>query len=330
MAHVQTVCGPLPPEELGRVLSHEHLLSLTPGPWATGGRGDPRVELAVQAISELRPLGFRTVVDLTPYGLLGRDPVALQEISKQSGIHIIAGAATYLEAYCPQWVLDADVDELHQRFVHDATHGHEDTGIKIGILGEQATGLNEITPHEEKCLRAAARAHRDTGLALNTHTTHGTMALEQLAILREEGADLSRIIIGHMDIQADPDYVQRVLDSGVNIAFDTLGKQFWDLVLAPLPSDQPEGEFTKRAYLRPDESRLALLVQLIAAGYADQLFLSTDMTGHEVYLNPQTHGQLGYSFLSRVIEPRLTQSGVPSSAIEQMLVRNPARLLTIG
>jgi predicted metal-dependent phosphotriesterase family hydrolase len=35
---VETVLGPVAPDELGRVLHHEHLLSLTPGPWLSGGR----------------------------------------------------------------------------------------------------------------------------------------------------------------------------------------------------------------------------------------------------------------------------------------------------
>lgn len=330
MGYVQTVLGPVPPDDLGRVMPHEHLLSLAPGPWLNGGQGDSRAALAAGAMRGLSELGFRTVVDLTPYGILGRDPVALRELAERTGLHIVAGAATYLEPYMPQWALRSDLEEMHSRFVRDATVGFEDTGVKIGILGEQATGLGEITPQEEKCLRAAARAHRDTGLALNTHTTHGTMALEQLSILRQEGADLSRVIIGHMDIQPDIDYVRRVLDHGVNIAFDTLGKQFWDLVLAPLPPDQPEGEFSKRAYLRPDKARLATLVTLVAEGYASQILLATDMTGHEVYLNPGTHGQLGYSFLGVEIIAQLNQAGVQEEAIQQMIARNPARLLTIG
>ena len=40
MTHIQTVLGPVAPEEAGRILHHEHLLSLTPGPWLSGGRHD--------------------------------------------------------------------------------------------------------------------------------------------------------------------------------------------------------------------------------------------------------------------------------------------------
>lgn len=335
MAHVQTVLGVVDPTDLGRVLPHEHLLSLVPGPWLSGGTVDDPVEVAVQALSGLRDLGFGTVVDLSPYGVVGRHETGtnlplLQEVSRRTGLHVVAGAAVYLQSYSPQWALEADVDQMHARFVADATRGVGDTGVRIGILGEQATGLGEITPHEEKCLRAAARACRDTGLALNTHTTHGTMALEQVEILRHEQADLTRAVIGHMDIHPDTDYVRRVLDTGVNVAFDTIGKQFWDFVLAPLPADAPEGEFEKRAYHRPDAARAAGLADLVAAGYADRILLSLDMTGAEVYLNTTTHGQSGYSYLGQAFVPLLRERGVPDDALDQMLMANPARLLTLS
>ncbi|SDY99988.1 phosphotriesterase-related protein [Micromonospora pattaloongensis] len=330
MGYVQTVRGPVAPEELGRVLPHEHLGSLVPGPWLSGGVADDRADLAVKAVQGLAELGFGTIVDLSPYEVVGHDVTLLREVSERTGLHVVAGSSIYLEPYSPKWALEASLDEMRDRFVTDATHGVGDTGIKVGIFGEQATGLNEITPHEEKCLRAAARAHVATGLAINTHTTHGTMALEQVELLREEKADLSRVVIGHMDIHPDPAYLRAVLATGVNIAFDTIGKQFWDFVLAPLPADPPEGEFGKRAYYRPDRARLANLAGLVRDGFADRILLSMDMTGAEAYLNPRTHGQLGYSYLGKEFVADLAKLGVSDEELDQMLVRNPARLLTIG
>jgi phosphotriesterase-related protein len=330
MGYVQTVRGPVAPETLGRVLTHEHLGAIAPGPWLTGGVGEHGPDLAVDAVQALPGLGFGTVVDLTPYGLLDHNVKLLREVSERTGLNVVAGASIYLEPYSPQWALDATVEQMHERFVADATVGVEDTGIKVGIYGEQATGLNEITAHEEKCLRAAARASRDTGLSLNTHTTHGTMALEQVEILREEKVDLSRVVIGHMDIHPDPAYLRAVLASGVSVGFDTIGKQFWDFVLAPLPEDPPEGEFEKRAYYRPDRTRIEVLAGLVRDGYAGQIVMSMDMTGAEAYLNPRTHGRLGYSYLGQDIVPALARLGVSDDDLEQILVRNPASLLTIG
>jgi phosphotriesterase-related protein len=296
----------------------------------SGGAGDHRADLAADALAGLLGLGFGTVVDLSPYGVVGHDVTLLRDVAERTGLNVVAGSSIYLEPYSPRWALEATVDGMRERFVADATVGIGDTGIRAGIYGEQATGLNEITAHEEKCLRAAARAHRVTGLSINTHTTHGTMALEQVEILREEKVDLDRVVIGHMDIHPDPAYLRAVLKTGVSIAFDTIGKQFWDFVLAPLPEDPPEGEFGKRAYYRPDRSRLSNLAALVREGYADRILLAQDMTGAESYLNPRTHGRLGYSYLGQEIVPALARLGVSDDDLEQMLVRNPARLLTIG
>ncbi|GAA1820548.1 aryldialkylphosphatase [Planosporangium flavigriseum] len=330
MGYVQTVLGPVAPESLGRVMPHEHLGSLVPGPWLTGGLADDRADLAVKSVAGLPDLGFGTIVDLSPYEVVGHDVTLLRDVAERTGLNVVAGSSIYLEPYSPRWALDANVDEMRDRFIADATDGVGDTGIKSGIYGEQATGLNEITPHEEKCLRAAARAHRVTGLSINTHTTHGTMALEQVEILREEGVDLSRVVIGHMDIHPDLSYVRAVLATGVSVAFDTIGKQFWDFVLAPLPEDPEEGEFEKRAYYRRDRVRMENLAALIRDGYADRILMAQDMTGAEAYLNPRTHGRLGYSYLGQEFVPGLAALGVSAEDLEQILVHNPTRLLTIG
>lgn len=334
MAHVQTVLGPVAPQSLGRIMPHEHLFSLVPGPWLTGGERDTQIDLAVDALQGLIPAGFRTIVDLSPYGVVGRDADggnvdALREVSRRTGLHIVAGTAVYLDSFSPRWALDASIEELTARFIADATVGIGSHGVLAGIFGEQATSLDEITPHEEKCLRAAARASIETGLAISTHTTHGTMALEQIRMLREEGVDLDRVVIGHMDTHADPSYVRRVLAEGVNIAVDTIGKQVWEFFLGPPSPDRQEGEFAKRAYFRSDEKRAELVTELVAEGHGDRISLALDLTGAEVWMNPGTHGQTGYSYLAQVFLPMLRERGIGDEQCERLVTTNPARLLTI-
>lgn len=346
MAQVRTVNGPVDPAELGGVLSHEHVLALTPGPWLSGGpRGGDRdqaeafareqVALAVAALSGLRAHGIGTVVDLSPYGDAGRDAqganvVLLQEISRRSGLHVVCGTATYREGFSPQWVREASVQDLTRRFVQDATEGIAGTGVRAGILGEQPTGLDEITDHERKGLRAAARAHHATGLAVSTHTTHGTMALEQLDLLAAEGVPLDRVVVGHLDNHPDLDYVRRVLDRGAAVAFDSIGKQTWDLRLPPPPGQLPDGPYPKQALRRSDTTRADRLAALAAEGHADRILLSHDLTGGQAHLNPATHGHWGYTYLSAVFVPMLTERGVTAAQTDAMLRTTPARLLSVG
>lgn len=336
MANIRTVLGPIEASQAHGVLHHEHLLSLTPGSWLLGGGGDfdvHQIQLAVEALRPLIAHGINTVVDLSPYGVVGRDNLGrnatlLQEISRQSGIHVVAGSAVYLEAMSPRWALEADLKALTERFVADATTGIGDTTVVAGIFGEQATGLNEITRHEEKCLRAAARAHRETGRSLITHTTHGSMALEQIQILRQENADLSRVLIGHMDTHHDICYVRSVLASGVNIGFDTIGKQNWDFFLGPPPEGRNNGPFTKNAYHQSDRLRASWLVDLLRDGFEDNILLAQDLTGAEVYLNSETHGQWGYNYLTGPFTTLLLDLGVSADQMHKMMHVNPVRLLS--
>jgi phosphotriesterase-related protein len=333
MGYVQTVLGPVDPSEITRVMQHEHLLRYLPGPFPTGGAGDVRdqnIAMSVTALGELPRLGFNTIVELSSYKGETRDAAGLADVSQLSGMHIVMGVAIYLETMSPQWARDASLDEMTERFEKDATVGVDGTDIKAGVFGEQATGLGSISPHEEKCLRAAARAAKATGRTLNTHTTHSTMALEQVEILvKEEGLDPERIIIGHMDITDDVEYVRTVLRTGVTVAFDTIGKQFWDFVLAPLPVTAPPGEFAKRAYYRPDSGRLENLVTLVREGWTEKIVLSEDLTARESYLNERTHGTLGLSYLGQVFVPMMEAAGISEEQVDQMLVSNPVRHLTI-
>jgi predicted metal-dependent phosphotriesterase family hydrolase len=321
------------------VMSHEHLLCLAAGPWLAGGPDagaydEAQVELAVAALEGLAVHGINAVVDVSPYGDAGRDAdganvVLLREISRRSGVHIVSGTASYREAFSPEWVVRASADQLTARFVADAASGIGDTDVRAGILGEMPTGLGEVTEHEVKGLRAAARAHHETGLAVNTHTTHGTMALEQIDLLTREGVGPPRIVIGHMDNHPDFDYVRRVLDRGVTIAFDSIGKEYWDVRVPRSAAPQADGEYTKRAIRQGDSTRAERLARLVASGFAERIVLSQDLSGGQVHLNPATHGQWGYRYLGAVFLPLLAEHGVSAADIETMLCRNPVRMLTV-
>ena len=334
MGTIQTVLGPIDADLVTGVLPHEHLLSLAPGRWMHGGRGDfdqQQINLAVTALSGLTEQGFNTVVDLSPYGVVGRTPDGdnvslLQEISRRSGIHVIAGTAVYLQAMSPPWTLQATLDQLTDRFITDATAGIGTTGVRSGVFGEQATSLGRITAHEEKCLRAAARAARHTGLALFTHTTHGTMALEQIAILGSEEVDLGRVVIGHMDTHHNIDYIRSVLDTGVNIAFDTIGKQHWEFFLGD-PPPSADGPYTKHAYHQSDQRRVHWLAELVNDGFQSQILLAQDLTGAEVYMNPATHGTAGLSYLGSQFTEMLRHNKL-TDEIHTFTVANPVRLLS--
>lgn len=320
---VLTVTGPVDAATMGTTLMHEHVTSLVPGRFFTGGRWDDAVEVAERALGGLGEHGVGAVVDLTGRSGVGAGPHvrALREIAARTGLAVVAGVGLYKEPY-PGWVAAAGIDDVADRLVAMATEAN------AGIFGEIGTSLDVVTPAEEKVLRAAVRAHRRTGLAISTHCTLGTMAREQVAIMTAEGADLSRVVVGHLDLSLQLPYLEEVLASGVTVAFDTFGKQWFDYQV-PDSADRGGGEFVKWAYRRPDSARIAALSELLARGYAGQLVVSCDISGREAYMNTDTHGQHGYGYLHAIVLPALRAAGVDEDALRRVLVDNPARILTV-
>jgi predicted metal-dependent phosphotriesterase family hydrolase len=318
---IETVTGPISPEELGATLMHEHVLTVAPGRFFSGGRFDDTADLAVRALGGLTDLGIGAVVDLTGRTRVdqGQDVATLRSVSQRTGLAVVTGVGLYKEPF-PHWVTAADVGKVADYLVALV----EEQGA--GILGEIGSSLDTITAGEEKCLRSAAQAHLRTKRALSTHCTLGTRAREQVAILTEEGADLSRVIIGHLDLTSDVNEIEAVLHAGANVAFDTFGKEWFDYQV-PDSADHGGGEYVKWAYQRTDADRIAALAELIRRGWDGQLVVSSDISGREAYLNPQTHGSLGYAYLPVRILPEMRAAGVTERSIQRLLAENPARIL---
>ena len=81
---------------------------------------------------------------------------------------------------------ERSINSLADQIVREVIVGIDATGIRAGVI-KAASSLNTITLAEEKVFRAAARAQRETGAVITTHTEAGTMGLEQVELLRSEG-----------------------------------------------------------------------------------------------------------------------------------------------
>ena len=68
------------------------------------------------------------------------------------------------------------------------------------------------------------KAQLETGALISTHTEAGTMVLEQIKLLTDNGIAPDRILIGHLDRRLDVDYHLRIADTGVYMGFDQIGK----------------------------------------------------------------------------------------------------------
>jgi phosphotriesterase-related protein len=322
MNKINTVCGPVQPEDLGLTLSHEHIVAAYPG-WECDPLSRPYdrekiIGVCMRALGPVREFGVRSVIDATPADL-SRDVEVMKRVSELAGINIICATGRYTEeegkwAYLKQRSR-AGVgnmrEELYDGFMREITQGIGGSGVRPGVI-KVATGRGTITPLEEAMLRAAAGASRETGVPVITHTEDGTMGPEQADVLTGEGADPDRIMIGHMCGNPSLEYQMDVLKRGVSISFDRFGIELF----------------------LPDKVRTAVLAGLLAAGYAGRIMLSQDFIACGFgrggsWPDEVRRKMANWSFVNlfRNIVPALKKAGVTEGQIRTMTVDNPRRLL---
>jgi phosphotriesterase-related protein len=302
---VITVNGVIRPEEMGVTQTHEHLFLDAMDHYP--GYGYQLViddeEVMAKEMEEFTGRGGRTICDVT-LDEIGRDPVRLARFSRRTGIHVLMGCGWYREFGYPAVVKEKTSRELADILVKEIEAGVGDTGIRVGFIGEIGTGRHSILPGEERVFRAAALAQARTGVAITTHTTRwGTLAMEQIALLEEYGADLSRVIIGHLGDRVGVHHLLPIAEKGVYVEVDNIG--YLDY--------QPE-------WVRADN-----VANLVHAGFTKQLLLSEDicMLNHLKYT-----GGKGYGYILEVFVPMLRERGVTDEQIHQMMVTNPANVFS--
>jgi phosphotriesterase-related protein len=304
---VQTVLGPVAPGDLGFTLPHEHTKCSL---WWIESRWDyweligdePRIN---EELAAYQALGGGTLVDVTPIGI-GRDLARLARLSQATGLHIVAGAGWYRQAYYPAEAridrrsIDDLADEIVQEFV--------DGPVRPGIIGEIGTDKPWVTAQEERVFRAAARAALRTGASVTTHAVQSDVGLAQLAILEEEGLDPARIVIGHCDSHPRIEHWREIVRRGAQVQADFLGMSFTPLERAGEPKV------------------VELISTLLNEGFEKQILLSQDVC-HDSQL--ASYGGNGYTYLQKSFLPQLAAAGVNAATIKTITVENPARLLTL-
>ncbi len=286
----------------GYTLMHEHITIDLSG---VKQDTDCQLDCKAETIAEFKNLynhGVRTVVDVTNDGM-GRNVPYVLDVEKETGIRIVQSTGFYKEPFLPERVYGQTVQEMADWMIGEIRDGIQD-GVKAGMIGEIGTSKNTMTSTEQKVFDAAIIAARETGLPIYTHTTLGTYAPEQAAYFQAAGLPLDRIVLGHIDLSGDLDYIRRVLDYGITIGFDTVGKNNYF----------------------PDEKRVEYLLALEAEGRMDQIVLSEDLTRKS---HLKCKGGIGYSYLFETFLPMLRSAGVKQESLDKLLIHNPARILGI-
>lgn len=313
---VQTVTGRVAATDLGRTLIHEHVLIGFPG-WQLDAlapryvRADAMAR-AVDQMQELRGLGVGTFVDPCPMDL-GRDVEFLAELSQRSGLRIVCTTGAYFEAEGITYTFrHMPVEEITAIYIKEITEGVGETGIRAGAV-KIATGAQQISDYERKLVIAGARAARETGVPLISHTQEASCGHDQIDLVTGEGVSAGRLVVGHSDGIDDHAYHRSLAERGAFVGFDRFGISL----------------------IVPDEVRVKNVLLLAKSGHVRNILLSHDSIscwqGRPLPFGNRHEDVLAMlpdwrptSIFTKIV-PQLRAGGLSDEEIATILVDNPRR-----
>lgn len=300
---VSTLTGEIDPTGLGKIYLHEHVLT-DPPPSRMSLDPDYKLDSIEKIVAELNlfyEAGGRSLMDCTALDY-GRDARRMLEVARQVKVNILALTGFNRGDYV-DWVKNGDEGLFEQLIMKDIEEGMDGTPCKPAAI-KIGTGYNNILPSELKMIRAAGRAHQQSNLPVLTHTTLGTMGLDQVRLLERAGVDPRRVALSHLDQNLDFYYLNQIASAGAYIEFDGPSK-------------------VKYA---PDSARVEMLRRLCEAGHEDRLLISGDM-GRQSYLTSYGGGP-GFGFLLSRFAPRLLDEGFSQALVDKFFIHNPAHFLS--
>ena len=339
MKFVQTVLGPIAPEEMGVTLHHEHILwDLSKNnPVKDMNPEDPRnqpvememlselkfhlweypdnlvqqdAELACRELTYFKNAGGGTICDNTTFE--PRNPVKLQEISRRTGIHILQGTGNYVSCYIPEERKNMDTDRLAQHMIGEMREGIRGTDVKCGFIGE--IGVDADVPEaSQRSLAAAAITQKETGAAILIHQPGTQHAVDRIfRLLTDNGADLNKVVMCHCDpLLPDHDYISHIAECGAYISFDFFGL---------------EAVLNMHLWLPTDKERILAIREQIDRGNLHRLVMSHD-TAYKCML--RRYGGFGYAHLLKNMVPMMLDMGYDQQWIDQMMRKNPQAIFSM-
>lgn len=316
---VNTVLGPVDSGQLGVTLISESLMYVLPGAQYAYDIHIDRAacfDIIAARLTQFREAGGGAIVDAT--GMFeGRDLRLYEALSRETGVHIIASTGMGPEAMLGGYFLTPQTNpptpwsaqKFAELFGQEVNNGmvvpRFERRAAAGIIST-ATTIDGMTPTDESLVRGAARAAAAYGVPVRLRCGENALAELQLAI--GESLDPQRIVIADLDRR---DAVKQgwpiaVAKAGALVAIDHIGANDPDYI--------------------DDVARVALIQELIGAGFIDRILLSSSATGVAF---GTTGNDRPYSDVLTQFVPMLLEADVAPEHINQILITNVARLLSV-
>ena len=340
---VQTVLGPINPEDMGITLYHEHLLTSLAAwyeePYEASEKGLAQQpvskenlwwvrthrpnnldnaqladkQTAIDEAMQFKLNGGMTIAEVSSIGL-ARDPVGLKHIALATGLNIIMGSGYYIGASHPPELEKMTENEIAERIIKDITVGTGDTGVKAGIIGEIGCS-RPLQDGEKKVLRASAIAQRKTGAPLMIHPAFDDdITLDIVNIIKDAGADLNHTVICHVNVYAFTlETLRKIADAGCYLGFESFGNLGYPHML--------QGRLLEH---RCDLDYLDTIAALIENGYLEKILIAHDICFKDFLT---VYGGNGYAHILRNTIPVMRVRDFSEEQIQALMVKNPGRYL---
>jgi phosphotriesterase-related protein len=307
-AIIRTLLADVKPESLagGVTLFHEHLSMKYP-PQAKEHFTDD-VDMMIDEVRSTAKEGIKCIVD-GGHPDMARSIDALNRIARESGVAIVASGGYYMQRTYPPDIAAKSADQIADELVREAKEQ------RLGAFGEIGQQGGVLTDDEKKVFQAVAKAQVKSHLPIFTHNAYTGIrqtanpvpmdaALRQLDVLEEAGAKPEHLAIGHVCCLDDPDVTiaKQLAKRGAFVGFDRV---------------------TIQAII-PDEKRVAMIMKMVEAGYADHLLIASDFSSGSALKHRNGPG-LGQAWT--VFGPMLLKAGLPAATLDSIMFDNPRRFL---
>lgn len=308
---INTIRGKVQVSDLGETLIHEHLgdsgdwcLRMSVPEWI---EKEELLAWRVRTAGYARDVGIKTIVDCSVMNL-GRDVELMKGICDRSEINIIAATGFYYPDML--WMYSASDDSIFRIIMNDIEKGMDGTNVRAGII-KCATGEDGPTPTNERILRISARAHKESGLPILTHSSSkNRIGIIQQEIFESEGVDLNTVMIGHVGDTNDIDYIEAILSKGSYIGLDRFGQDDFNSL----------------------NDRCTTLATLVKRGWIQKIMISHD---YPLYMAEGFWKDVPDSFreksarmiqyIHKTVIPELRMRNITDEDLQTILVENPRR-----